>query len=151
VSILPNKDDADEALQDVYLLIWRNAGKYDEVKASPITWLATLARNRTLDRLRVKRVTSEDLRHEIAPAAVPAILDVLIARQEQERLTVCLGELEDRSQVAIRGAFYTGATHGELAIREAVPLGTMKSRVRRGLRTLRARLQVRPELPGDIG
>lgn len=53
VSILPDKADADDALQDVYIVIWCKASMYDETKSSPITWLARLARNCTIDRSRI--------------------------------------------------------------------------------------------------
>ena len=54
--ILPERGEAEDVLQDVYLTIWRKAAEFDPVRASPVTWTATIARNRAIDRLRAKRV-----------------------------------------------------------------------------------------------
>lgn len=146
VSILPDKADADDALQDVYIVIWCKAAMYDESKSSPITWLARLARNCTIDRSRVSNHTlpsGTDTDGELDEADQdPDALSLLIAKQDQERLTICLGELDASTQRAVRGAFLFGATHLDLALAEGVPLGTMKSRVRRGLHTLRERYEM---------
>jgi RNA polymerase sigma-70 factor (ECF subfamily) len=137
-----NEADAAEALQEIYILIWLKACKYDDARSSPITWLSTLARNRCLDLLRETK--SLTLRHVEAQSELceePAVVDVLIAREEQERLVACLGELDKSTQAAIRAAFVRGDTYLAFALKEAVPLGTIKSRIRRGLQALRVRMQ----------
>lgn len=141
-SILPDEAEARDALQDVYLQVWLNACKYDEAKASPITWLATLARNRALDRLRIRRpMPRSDAEFWDVPCEAPPILEALITSQEQEQLALCLKELDAQSETLIRGAFFKGATHCELAQQQSLPLGTVKGKVRRGLLRLRALLQ----------
>jgi RNA polymerase sigma-70 factor (ECF subfamily) len=103
-----------------------------------------IARNRSIDRLRSGAArrrtepieTAEDVR-DPAPAAV----EVLERVEENARLTGCLGELEQRHAQAIRSAFMDGATYDELAGHMGVPLGTMKSWIRRGLLRLRACLE----------
>ena len=147
VSILPDKADADDALQDVYIVIWCKAFMYDETRSSPITWLARLARNRAIDQSRISKPALPDEEDQAESKLdeldeSPDALSLLIRRQEQERLTVCLRELDAPTRRAIRGAFLFGATHLDLALAEGVPLGTMKSRVRRGLRTLRERYEM---------
>ena len=144
VGILPDEAEAHDALQDAYLQVWIKACQYDEARASPITWLATLARNRALDRFRVRKpipILNFDRESRKVLCEDAGALEVLIERQEHERLELCLRELDARFQDPIRGAFLTGATHREVADNQAVPLGTIKSRVRRGLLILRARLQ----------
>jgi len=137
--ILPDRQDAEDVLQEAYLTVWRKAGSFDPAKASPITWLVTLTRNRALDRLRARRpLASEpiELAAEVADDAPPA--DRLIeADQDAARLAECLGELQAEDRTLIRTAFYQGSSYSELATRAAMPLGTVKSRIRRALMKLR--------------
>ena len=138
--ILSSREEAEDVLQDVYLIIWNRAESFDPSRASPITWLSTIARNRSIDRLR-----------QVGPRAydkpVDAVLDLADGRpdglemlemdDENRRLSECLGSLDDRSRAAITSAFFGGATYEELAHRADMPLGTMKSLIRRGLMKLR--------------
>lgn len=134
--ILGDRAEAEDALQDVYVTVWRRAGSFDDSRASPITWLATLARNRAIDRLRsAKRSRASEpveAASNIADSG-PSALESLQASEERGRLLDCLGEIEERTGDAIREAFFGGLTYAELAERMKVPLGTMKSWVRRGL------------------
>jgi RNA polymerase sigma factor (sigma-70 family) len=141
--ILGSEAEAEEVLQETYVTVWRKAGAFDAAKASAITWLAVLARNKAIDRLRVRRPSAaEDLDAASTVADDgPSALDVLEDEQERERLSACLDELEDRQGQAIRAAFVDGATYSELAEREGVPLGTMKSWIRRSLLRLRGCLE----------
>jgi RNA polymerase sigma factor (sigma-70 family) len=138
--ILGDAQEAEDALQDVYVSVWRRAASFDAGRASPITWLATLARNRAIDRLRSGRRggTSAPIEaaHDIADPGPDALM-VLQASEDQARLTGCIAELEARAADAIRSAFFGGFTYAELAERASVPLGTMKSIVRRGLMKLK--------------
>ncbi len=138
--ILGDRAEAEDALQDTYLTVWRNARAFDPERASPITWLAALARNRAIDRRRSlgSRATEGlDAAAEVADPT-PDAESAIGASQERTRLTGCIGELEARQADAIRSSFLGGATYAELAERRAVPLGTMKSWVRRGLLQLKA-------------
>jgi RNA polymerase sigma-70 factor (ECF subfamily) len=140
--LLGSEAEAQDVLQDVYVTVWRKAGYFDATKASPITWLAALARNRAIDRMRRDRMPVE----EIGAAADieddrPSAADVVEQADDAARLHHCLDELEERPRAMIRAAFIEGATYPELASREGVPLGTMKSWVRRGLQRLRGCLE----------
>jgi RNA polymerase sigma-70 factor (ECF subfamily) len=142
--ILNDRAEAEDVLQDVYLTVWRKAGGFDPGRASPITWLVAIARNRAIDRLRASAVNRKMEPIEEAGAvhdAAPAADERLGDRQQQARLALCLGELEARQGAAIRAAFLDGSTYEELAERMRVPLGTMKSWIRRGLLKLRACLE----------
>jgi RNA polymerase sigma-70 factor (ECF subfamily) len=140
--ILPSEDDAQEVLQDVFLTVWRKADRYDEARASPITWLAVMARNKAIDRLRARREVADglDAAAEIADDA-PSALDVIEQGEDRARLARCLDQLDPNQGAMIRAAFLDGATYAELAARETVPLGTMKSWIRRGLLRLRSCLE----------
>ena len=138
--ILGDRGEAEDALQDVYVSVWRRAGSFDGSRGSPITWLATLARNRAIDRLRSGRRTRGSVPVEAASEiadAGPSAFDRLEAGETRARLADCIGELEERTGEAIRAAFFGGHTYADLAERMAVPLGTMKSWVRRGLMKLK--------------
>lgn len=142
--ILKDRSEAEDVLQDIYLNIWRKAAAFDADRASPITWLVAVARNRAIDRLRASKVARRsaplDEAAEIADGAASAF-ETLDAVQDAKRLGVCLDELEARQSAAIRAAFMDGLTYDELAQRTGVPLGTMKSWIRRGLGKLRACLE----------
>ena len=140
--LLGSEAEAEDVLQDVYVTVWQKAARFDAAKASPITWLAVLARNKAIDRLRVRRVATGELAEadNVADDS-PSAFDVVEAGQEHQRLGHCLEELDEKQRAMIRAAFIEGATYPELAEREAVPLGTMKSWIRRGLMRLRGCLE----------
>lgn len=136
--ILADRQLAEDVLQDTYLTVWRKAGTFDPARASPITWLVTIARNRAIDRLRAGRESRpiEAAAHLADDAPSPA--QAAEASDEVRRLNDCMDELDDRTGAAIRTAFMEGVTYDALATRENVPLGTMKSWIRRGLLRLKA-------------
>lgn len=143
--ILGDEKEAEDALQDVYISLWRRADRYDPERASPISWLATFARNRAIDRLRVGKVRGGSVpEEEAAPVSDPAPLaeDMLIDAERDERVHACLEKLDDKSRDAIRTAFFDGATYAEIAENTGTPLGTIKSWVRRGLMKLKKCLEV---------
>ncbi|MBV8686437.1 MAG: sigma-70 family RNA polymerase sigma factor [Alphaproteobacteria bacterium] len=140
--LLGSEAEADEVLQETYVAVWRRARSYDAAKASAVTWLAVVARNKAIDRLRVRRPASAPIEAatEIADET-PSAIDLLEAAEDRERLAACLDELEEKQRGLIRTAFLDGASYPELAEREAVPLGTMKSWIRRSLMRLRGCLE----------
>ncbi len=141
--IFGDRSEAEDALQDAYITIWNKAATFDPARASPITWLATLTRNRAIDRLRARGkggLASLDEASEIADSA-PLAEAQMIASGEDRALAGCIETLEARDADFIRAAFLKGATYAELAERERQPLGTVKSRIRRALIKLRGCLE----------
>jgi RNA polymerase sigma-70 factor (ECF subfamily) len=140
--ITGDETEAQDVLQEVFVLVWRKAARFDPVKASAITWLAALARNKAVDRIRARRQSTAPLGEadEIASDA-PSQLDIIESAEDASRLARCLEELDERARSMIRTAFFDGATYPELAQREGVPLATMKSWIRRGLIRLRGCLE----------
>ncbi|GHH18195.1 MULTISPECIES: sigma-70 family RNA polymerase sigma factor [Sphingomonas] len=141
--ICGERQAAEDVLHDVYLTIWKRAGAYEPARASPITWLATIARNRAIDWQRAQTVRRASPIEDAPPIldTAPLASDVLLEAESTHQLHACLDSLEERQRAAIRTAFFDGVTYAELAEREAVPLGTMKSWVRRGLARLKACLE----------
>ena len=142
--ILQDKGEAEDVLQDVYITVWQRAGAFDPNRASPISWLVAIARNRSIDRLRSRppaaRQRTIEEAAEISDGAPTALLQLEIS-EEHRRLMDCLEDLEPQHAGAIRSAFFEGTTYDELAQRNSVPLGTMKSWIRRSLLRLRECLE----------
>jgi RNA polymerase sigma-70 factor (ECF subfamily) len=142
--ILGDRGEAEDALQDVYVSLWQRAKNYDPERASPISWLAVFARNRAIDRLRKGKVRSAAVPVDEAlelPDKEPLADAILESGERSARIHHCLGTLEERQQNAIRTAFFEGTTYAALAEQSGVPLGTMKSWVRRGLARLKRCLE----------
>ena len=140
---------AEEVVQEAYVGIWNSAPNYSPLKAQPMTWLMTIARNKAMDALRsttreratmVRSTHNEDdeddpLLNVGDEAAGP--LQQLIERIDAARLRHCLQALEAAQRQAIALAFYDGLTHSELAEHMRQPLGTVKAWIRRGLERLK--------------
>ncbi|MFL6823744.1 MAG: sigma-70 family RNA polymerase sigma factor [Xanthobacteraceae bacterium] len=120
--ILKDRSESEDVLQDVYVTVWRKAASFDPGRASAITWMVAIARNRSIDRLRsraaggrLEPIEAADVVSDPAPAA----LERVELAQEQQRLARCLEELDARHATAIRAAFLDGATYEQLAARTA--------------------------------
>jgi RNA polymerase sigma-70 factor (ECF subfamily) len=141
--ILHDRREAEDVLQDVYLTVWRRADTFDASKASPITWLVAITRNRCIDRLRssgaARQVPIEDA-YDISDPSPDAVA-LMDSAEQLGRLNDCLEQLEERQSAAIRCAFLDGATYEQLAQRAGIPLSTMKGMIRRGLMKLRTCLE----------
>jgi RNA polymerase sigma-70 factor (ECF subfamily) len=141
--MLRERSEAEEVLQEAYITIWHRAASFDAGKSSAITWLVTVTRNKAIDRLRQHREeqANDPLRLEEIVDVQPTPGAEAESSQERQRLQRCLDVLETPQRDAVREAFFTGATYNELATRCKVPLGTMKSWIRRSLLQLRACLE----------
>ncbi len=136
--VLRDRAEAEDALQEVYVRVWQNAGRYSADGRSPMSWLVTIARNRSIDRLRARRGGSDGLDAvELLPDLGPTPEGVALARSEAGRIGQCLGELPPDRAAAVKGAYLEGATYQELAERHGVPLNTMRTWLRRSLQLLR--------------
>lgn len=138
--ILGDESEAEDTMQEIYLTVWKRAGSFDPARSSPITWLTVIARSRAIDRLRsstrIRAALPIEAAGEIHDPA-PDVTTVLEGSQDSSRLNACVEELDQRQAKAIREAFFGGMTYPQLADRAGVPLGTMKSWIRRSLIKLR--------------
>lgn len=144
LGVLRDREAAEDVLQSVYLTIWKKAGRFDAERASPITWLATIARNRSIDRLRQRAPERHEAFEEMGTIADSAAgPDRLVGLSDDyHRLETCLDRLDETHARAVRRAFLEGETYSALAERMSVPLGTLKSWIRRSLLKLRDCLAV---------
>lgn len=145
--ILVRREWAEEALQESFVNIWRYAGDYREALAAPLTWMAAIVRNRALDCLRRQRSVSSD--GSAATVEWNDALDEVLAGDERDpaesallseqakQLAICLSRLEASQRQAVSLAYLRDQSHSEIAQQLAVPLGTVKSWVRRGLEKLK--------------
>ena len=142
VRLLGDEAESQDVLQEVFVTVWRKAAQFDPARASGITWLGALTRNRAIDRLRARRPSNDNIDAASGVADdSPSALHVIEQAQDASRLAHCLDELDQPARAAIRSAFFDGFTYTELAEREKVPIGTMKSWIRRGLLRLRGCLE----------
>lgn len=127
-------------MQDAFVNVWQKAGSFDPARASPITWLVTLTRNRAIDRLRAsgKRMTAPIEAAADVVDETPDAETCMIAAEDSTRIAYCMETLASGDATMIRTAFFEGATYADIADRAAVPLGTVKSRIRRALMKLKA-------------
>ena len=142
--ILSERSAAEDALQEVYMTVWRKSAQFDAGLASPMTWLIAIARNRAIDFARARGSSRNmepiEVAAELADDA-PMADTTMQTAQDQSRLHQCLGGLAERERTALRGAFFDGNTYEELAERMKVPLGTMKSWIRRAMLKLKSCLE----------
>jgi len=137
--IFPDRNEAEDVLQDAYLTIWNKAASFESGRASPISWLVAVTRNRAIDRLRAKKRFGTSPIDEAADIADSAPLaDAQLIEQAEDRiLHDCISSLDQRDAMFIKNAFIGGSTYADLAKNEGQPLGTVKSRIRRALLKLR--------------
>ena len=133
--ILRRRDVAEDLLQDAYVRIWTHARQYDPSRGAAMAWLMRVVRNLAIDELRRTRRTEDIADHaEDLAVGTPPLSD-------QVDLSRGLARIRPDYRDALLLAFVEGYTHEELVTQLAVPLGTAKARVRRGLDQLRARLE----------
>lgn len=136
--VLNDRAEADEALQETFVKIWRHADRYRANGLSPMTWLITIARNTAIDRARKAREAQPGLdAADMVADAAPGPEAQAIAASERSRLAGCLAELDGGHAEAVRRAYLDGETYAELATSFGVPLNTMRTWLRRSLMKLK--------------
>lgn len=145
VAILRANEDAEEVVCSTYAYAWANVSRFDAARANPLGWLLMLCRSRALDRLRQRRAAAETIDvtdiadHQSDDGAQPD--ELLSLLQEHSRVHKALSKLDPERRRLISLAFLQGMTHSEIAAATGLPLGTVKSHVRRALAQLRADLE----------
>lgn len=143
VQVLHNHEDAEDCVQDVFTSLWKKAGMYLDDRGKPSTWLAAMARNRAIDKLRARQrrgklndsFEAESRVDEPITRIDPAKQAGVTELGETVRSAVL--QLSPEQSEAIRMAFFDGLTQLEIAQKTGEPLGTIKARIRRGLGRLR--------------
>jgi RNA polymerase sigma factor (sigma-70 family) len=138
--ILRRRALAEEAMQDAFVQVWRRASSFDPKLGSGRTWLYTILRNRSLNILRNEsrtELSADDTTFDRASEEDDPET-IVMKLGEATRLRQCLDQLEPARRQAIVLAYANGLSHGELAGKLNLPLGTIKSWIRRGMQSLKA-------------
>lgn len=145
---------SEEVVEDTFWQVWRQAARFEPARGRPLTWLLAMARSRAIDALR----RDQRFQHDELPeddtlggadgghetAAVPP-QDLLDATRGASQLQAALSALDARARQLVSLAFFRGLTHEEIAAQEGLPLGTVKSIIRRALIELRRNLEAHHE------
>lgn len=139
IRILRRRDVAEDVLQDVFVKIWQHAATYDAERASPVTWMSTIARNAALDAVRKRGHVPIDDAPEALQVAdpAPAASVTVELSEELSRLNRCIDGLEPDRQHLVRLAYIQGLSREELAERLGHPTGTIKTWLHRSLKQLK--------------
>jgi RNA polymerase sigma-70 factor (ECF subfamily) len=139
--ILRDRGEAEEVLQEVFVQVWTRADTYDVRIGPPAAWLVRIARNRAIDRLRATTVRARTAENAPPPAAAESPEVRAEASERQQQVARALSALPPEQRQLIEDAYFLGLTQSELAERFGLPLGTVKTRVRTAMMTLRSELQ----------
>ena len=140
--ILGRQEDAEEVVQDVFAQVWREAPRYDAGRATVAGWMMVLARTRAIDRLRARRARP-DLDDAVDPALMPPRASthdpehVVISADEAQKVRLAFEALPEPLRSLVDLAYFQGLTHSEIAGQTGIPLGTVKTRLRTAVATLR--------------
>ena len=144
--ILNRLEDAEEVVQDVFTQVWREAARYEKGRASVAGWMVMLARTRAIDRLRSRNARPDQRGME--PAVMPDVPatgwspeEVTISAEDVRDVRGALAGLPEPQRALVELAYYEGLTHSEIATKTGVPLGTVKTRIRTAMTTLRGVLR----------
>jgi RNA polymerase sigma-70 factor, ECF subfamily len=143
--VLGQPDLAEEVVQDVFAQVWREASRYDRSRSSVAGWMVMLTRTRAIDRLRARRArpdqTSAVGEQDAGPIPSAERSPEAAAISAQDvRAVRALGLLPEQLRALVELAYYEGLTHSEIATRTGMPLGTVKTRLRNAMGTLRSAL-----------
>jgi RNA polymerase sigma-70 factor (ECF subfamily) len=137
--ILRNADQAEEVSQDIFYQLWRMAPAFDPSRGSLSGWLLVCARNRAISRLRGRAVDPAEFREQMAVFMVN-LEDDLAQAQQMSRVRAAVEKLQPAQRQALELAYFEGLTHTEIASRTGEPLGTVKTRLRAAVESLKRAL-----------
>lgn len=144
VRVVSNREWAEDVLQEAYLNIWKAAGTYQASLSPPMAWMGLLVRSRGLDFLRRRASDRADRMQELnevisdtVAGDSPNPMDTTQASEQAWALHQCLGQLENKQREVVSLAYLRDLSHSELAEQLKLPLGTVKTWIRRGLEQLR--------------
>lgn len=144
--VLGRSADAEDAVQEIFIELWKSSGRYDPEAGSEVQFIATIARRRLIDRLR-RRSRRPDVEVLSTDLEADAGVDHVELSEEAERARHALSQLREEQRRVITMSIQQGLTHDQIARRTQMPLGTVKTHIRRGLARVRE-LLANPEQEG---
>jgi RNA polymerase sigma factor (sigma-70 family) len=150
-SLSKDPHEVEDVVQDIFVDVWRSAARYDPAVASEATFIATIARRRVIDRRRRagRRVDPEPLDEELAPGADDEGLRQVDLDDEAHQARAAVAELSGDRRRVLEMSVVEGLTHREIAADTGIPLGTVKSHIRRGLAEVSEKLKARRSVTED--
>lgn len=138
-----DRDLAEEALQEVFVKVWRGVGSYDESKGKFVAWLVTMSRNAAVDLIRKQKKPSVPL-DEIAEveSTDSSVEETAEWQEKSEQIHQAVQHLSEEQQKMVQLFYFKGYTHETIAEKCGIPLGTVKSRIRLALKKLKTSLQM---------
>ncbi len=142
--LLRNSDDAEDAVQEIFVDIWKNASRFDESQASETTFIAMIARRRVIDRIRysTRRISADSLDDVLLEPFTRADKVMQISIEAKEAAEA-VRELRPEQQQVLRLSIVQGMSHQEISDATGMPIGTVKTHARRGLMQVREILGLR--------
>jgi RNA polymerase sigma-70 factor (ECF subfamily) len=137
--ILGDAGAAEDVLQEVFLQLWRNPSGFDAARGSLGAWLAVISRNRAIDFLRRRRPETDI--EDVVLSVAPDLAGDADRSRAAEKIRGVLGAMPLVQRSALELAYFEGLSHSEIASKTGEPLGTIKTRIRAGLMTLRKAFQ----------
>lgn len=138
-----DRDIAEEALQEVFVKIWRGTGTYNESKGKFVAWLVTMSRNAAVDLIRKQKKPSVPL-DEVAEveSTETSVEETVEVKEKREQIHEAVRHLSDEQQKMVDLFYFKGYTHETIAEKCGIPLGTVKSRIRLALKKLKTSLHM---------
>lgn len=141
--VLSDRDAAEEMVQEVFIKVWRRAGDFDPERAKLSTWIARIAHNQAIDEWRRRShrpsLASPPQNESSADTVLP--IDAVVADWDHQKIVRALGRIPHEQRQVIEMAYWDGLTHKEIAEKLGEPMGTVKTRIRRGMQKLKVLLE----------
>lgn len=137
--VLKDPSQAEDLMQEVFLQVWRNPGAFERGRGTLGAWLAVVARNRAVDVLRRRK--PNDSVDDVVLTSSTNLASEVERNSMMEKVRQAMGGLPEEQQRSVELAFFEGMTHAEIAARTGDPLGTVKTRIRTALMSLRKAVQ----------
>jgi RNA polymerase sigma-70 factor (ECF subfamily) len=146
--IVKKKEDAEEILCEIFQQVWEKASSYDVHKGSVYTWLLKMARNRAIDKIRSKGYKNQSLESsdvedmdDFVSRSTENPLDNVLLSERAEMVKAALSQISPDQRLVLETAYFEGYTQSQIAERLRLPLGTVKTRMRDGMKSLQGQLK----------
>lgn len=145
IRILQNQSEAEDILQEVFVQVWQQAKNFDQERGKPYSWLVSITQSRAIDRLRYLKTrtqTTERLRNDSSIYTSSKVEQNLIFYKRRKLVRTALNQLPENQRDLLLMAYFEGYTQSEIAKQTGIPFGTVKTRMRLGMNSLRDALTV---------
>jgi RNA polymerase sigma-70 factor, ECF subfamily len=133
--VLQDAGGAEDVLQEVFMQLWRNPGAFDASRGNMAAWLAVIARHRAIDAVRRRRPENDI--EDIVVSVAPDLASEAERARTMDKVRGAMDGMAREQRAAIEMAYFDGMSHSEIAAKTGEPLGTIKTRIRTGLMSLR--------------